>query len=532
MSKITVTCSAIIINDYEFGDCKTIEENFRIWDPVTHSSYYVGMYYDTINKKLYLPRGIDIWYVEKLIGEPAEFLGLTYKAKGFINDGIYLKNLPRDDIQKETLRFCLAKGEYRGNANYSQLAVNLGTGKGKTYISVATLAYECITTIIIASSSSWLKQWKAKIEEYTNILSKDIYVIVGSANINRLLKYSDERLKSHKIYLVTHSTLQDYAKNYDWYSVGKLFEHLKIGIKIFDEAHLDFQNMCMIDFFTNVKKTYYLTATFGRSDQRENQIFNLAYKNIPKIKLFDPDTDPHTHYYAILYKSHPDPKTISKLKNKYGLDRMGYANYIVTNSWFQKVAIIAMDIGLRYTFRPGTRMLVYIATNDAINYFKNWVITIFPELTNDIGIYTSAFSEEEKAIALSKRVILSTTKSAGAAVDIPGLILTINMAEPFKSALTAEQTLGRTRAANTMYIEMVDTSFKQTYNFYYSKLDVFNTKALDCNSVRMSDEEIISRYNNIMNSRLMYYDPHSAFSIEPGSETWKELYGNVEENKI
>ena len=51
---------------------------------------------------------------------------------------------------------------------------------------------------------------------------------------------------------------------------------------------------------------------------------------------------------------------------------------------------------------------------------------------------------------LDKRIILSTVKSCGAAVDIKGLKLTILLAEPFKSEVQTIQTFGRTRDKDTM----------------------------------------------------------------------------------
>ena len=67
MNKIEVFNTSIVINDYEFGDCTKLENYFKVYEPVTHSYYYYGMYYDEENKKLYLPKGIDIWLVEKLL---------------------------------------------------------------------------------------------------------------------------------------------------------------------------------------------------------------------------------------------------------------------------------------------------------------------------------------------------------------------------------------------------------------------------------------------------------------------------------
>ena len=86
-----------------------------------------------------------------------------------------------------------------------------------------------------------------------------------------------------------------------------------------------------------------------------------------------------------------------------------------------------------------------------------------------IGVYTSVIPKEIKQEQLSKTIILSTTKSAGAALDIRDLKATIILAEPFKSEILAKQTLGRTRNPNTECIEVVDDGFRSISRFYNAK---------------------------------------------------------------
>ena len=71
MSRIIVRNSSIVITDYELGSCLRIENCFYKYDMITHSKSPLGMYYDKETKCLCLPRGIDIWFVEKYIGAKA-----------------------------------------------------------------------------------------------------------------------------------------------------------------------------------------------------------------------------------------------------------------------------------------------------------------------------------------------------------------------------------------------------------------------------------------------------------------------------
>ena len=139
------------------------------------------------------------------------------------------------------------------------------------------------------------------------------------------------------------------------------------------------------------------------------------------------------------------------------------------------------------------KVLIYIGTNDAITQVYNFLCNELPFLAPYIGIYTSLAEKETKEQNLYKKIILSTTKSCGAASDIYDLRCTINLAEPFKSPVLAQQTLGRCRMDNTLYIDVVDEGFYFTKKYYQAKKPIFSQYAKSCKSVKMSDEEISQR---------------------------------------
>jgi hypothetical protein len=495
MPSIIVKNSCIIVEDYEWGSCQRIENNFMMYDMVTHSNYYIGIWYDQDNRRLYLPRGIDIWFVEKYIGATAK-VDHEYDPFDHIRD-VYIKSLPRDDVQKESLRFMLGEGEYRDNKKRSQLSLNLNTGKGKTYVSIATIAYERIKSVIITYSNQWLQQWKACVQEYTDLDAKDVYQISGAQSIDMIL--SGKSIHSeHAIYLITHSTITSYAATYGWDKIGELFRKLKIGMKFYDEAHLNFENIAMIDFFTNTYRTYYITATPARSDERENKIYQLYMKNVPGITLFDKEEDPHTHYISIMFNSKPKAREISKMKNPYGLDINKYANYLVYRENFHMAIKVVLDMVFRMCGRNG-RALFFFHTNEAIRIMYNWFEENYPEMKGLMSIYTSA--NDDKASAKNARIILSTAKSAGAAEDIRGLKVAVIMDEPFKSKVIARQILGRTRDDDTYLIEMVDLGFYNIKKWYYNKLPVYQKYAVDTREVLLTQTELEERAFAIEDAR-------------------------------
>lgn len=498
MDKITVRNTCIVINDYNMGDSPQLEETFRVYDPITHRFQSFGMYYDSENRKLYLPAGLDLWKIRSYFNEQYYHRESNHPYQNI--DNVMIKYKPRDEQQQEALRFMVGVNEYESNQYSPQLSVNLNTGKGKTYCSIATVCFFKMKSMIITGSNTLLSQWGSEIVKYTNITPNEIVQISGSDTINMILLGKSKRAINAKIFLCTHGTLKSFGDTYGWDNIYKLFEVLGIGLKFFDEAHTHFENMLMIDYYTNVFRTYYVTATPGRSNWKENRIFQLSIKNVPSIDLFDENNDPHTSYIAIKWNSKPTPQQITMCKNKYGLDRMRYIDYVTKQPNFYDMLRIIMDLVIKCK----GRVLMYIGTNEAILRVYYWIGQNYPEFLGDIGIFTSLLSKEQKLNEKNKKLLLSTTKSAGLGEHIEGLKMTIVLAEPFRSEIIARQTLGRTRDDNTVYIELVDMGFKYVKKFYFDKLPVFNKYASDVSDTVIDQYEMKQRSNNIIKDRTSY----------------------------
>ena len=406
MDKITVTNTGIIINDYHMGDSEKLEQTFSVWDPIIHKLVPFGMNYDSLNEQLYLPRGIDLWWVRNCFDEKYYHRESNHPYKNI--DNIQLKFKPKDDKQIQALQFMCGVNEYEENENVHQLSVNLNTGKGKTYCSIATIAFYKIKSMIITASNSLLSQWKDEIVHFTNLSEKDIVQIKGSDNINMILSGNSSKANNASIYLCSHGTLKSFGDSYGWDKVYELFRYLGIGLKFFDEAHTNFDNMLMIDYHTNVWRTYYVTATPGRSNFKENRIYQVSLKNVPSIDLFDENNDPHTSYIAIKWNSRPSPADVSRCKNQYGLDRMKYIDYLTRNPEFYKLMRIVMEL----VIKCNGRVLFYIGTNEGILRVYHWIGTNYPEFLGEIGIFTSLVDSDQKLEEKKKTLRVFRWRSA------------------------------------------------------------------------------------------------------------------------
>lgn len=502
--KMVLHNTAIVIQNCDPTDFPTLTRKFSTYDAIYHRLTPIGIYYDNSERKLYLPRGIDVDYVkrkvESIIEEDFTSTVIHNRKYGYVTKPIRMKMLPRDDVQKEALKFVLCKDKYQRNSAKSQFGINLNTGKGKTFICSCILSYLGIRSIVITAQSGILDQWRERIKEYTDIDDSEIVKLEGGHMISRILNDSST-VANKSLYLCTHSTLQNFAASHGWDKIGELFNKLGIGIKFFDEAHQNFQNMALIDFSAcDVWRTYYITATPSRSDRQEDVIYKLYMKNVPSIELFNPDIDAHTNYIAIKYNSCPKPSDVNACKNSvYGLSNPPYIDYLMRNERFW----IMFDYIFSLIYKSGGKALFYIGTNSGILKVKQRILFNYPELVNDVGIYSSI--NENKQIDKMKKYILTTTKSAGAGEDIPGLKYSVVLAEPFKSEVLARQTLGRTRDPNTTYIELVDVGFRQLVSYFNFKRPIFakyasSTKLMFVDNPKLANIEEESRI--IMKNRF------------------------------
>lgn len=492
MPRVIVKNTCIEIVGYQLGSCPQLERNFMVWNPINHKMDILGMYYDSTDEKLIIPRGLDIWKIKQWLGVQYHdsIAPNPYKETGSIG----IKYKPRDKEQEEALRFMIGLDQFEENVYQPQLSVNLNTGKGKTYCSIATIAYMRIKSIVITGSTTLLNQWKENIKEYTSLDENDVFFISGSPTMNMIINNKSTKADSAKIFLCTHGTIRSYCEQYGWNKLDIIFKKLGIGMKFIDEAHTNFANMLMLDFFTNVYKTYYVTATPNRSSWQENKIYRLSFKNVPFVDLFDAEKDPHTDYIALKWNSHPDPRDIKRCKNAYGLNRVAYIDFVTNNQYFYQMMYIIMDMYLKC----GGRALFYIGTNEGILRVYKWIIDNYPQISGDIGVFTSLLEKEDKIKERdTKKLLLTTTKSAGLGEDIKGLKMAVILAEPFKSQVLTKQALGRLRDDNTIFIELVDMGFRQITKYYYSKLPTLNKYALSVSDSIIDNYELRVRSDKI-----------------------------------
>lgn len=457
MKKIICYHTHLALNDYVLGECPVLERKLSTFDKIYYKWIPKGFVYDNETRTMLIPAGVSATWVSSITQRPVE---INYEPDPYQKMSIRLTTEPRNDLQREAILFLLGQGKFKNYSKYSQLLLNLDTGEGKTYTTIALLCFKGLKSIIILNSNKIKNQWVDKLKEYTDIDERSICQFNGSSKCLSILE-NPKKYSSYRVFITTHDTLRSFGNNYGWEKVHELFKTLNVGVKVYDEAHLEFLNIVKIDCYSNTKYTYYLTATFGRSDINENFVYKNCFKSIPKYEQKERTEykgKQYITYMAYFYKSKPTLAQIDMLKNKYGFNRNAYANYQLTDDeeFFNKINLL-VNLMKKKSFKT----LILMSTINGIEDLKDILTENFPDLS--IGIYHSKIKDQvEKENAVNADIIISTSKSLGVGADIPGLKAVINT-ESFKSAIITEQILGRLRkpedGSNCFYIELIDRAF-------------------------------------------------------------------------
>lgn len=433
MPTIRVYHSHIEVTPYKAGDCIDVERASSKWDPVYHTWVPVAFFIQ--DETLYLPRGFSINMLENKFNTtpiPSTKCDSYTKFKSGV-----AKLPPKSTTQENAIKFLTAEDDYSYTGRYSQLGLNLETGAGKTYAAVTAILKLKIKSIIIVHQAKILNQWIQTFEEKTTF------------NMDNLLRLTTSGMRdvldgkiSADIYITTHQTIAGYAREYGWDSVRDVFKKMKVGIKVIDESHKFFDDIFMIDNFSNCYKSWYLTATFGRGDFREVNLYKKSFSSLVRFGKESAGYDEERKHIIMVicyFRSRPEYGVRPNVRTGYGFSTYKYIDYELreTNNSLIEILHKILDEterleGKTVILSPKKDSLLKIA-EDVTEYTGEEVGTIYSDNTEEKN-------DENKGM----RYISTTEKSIGEGADIEGIRVLINLT-PIGNPLLADQVAGRLR---------------------------------------------------------------------------------------
>lgn len=353
-------------------------------------------------------------------------------------------------------------------------------------------------TLIVAPTSSIKQQWADTLTGMFNV-SKDRVMLVN--------KPTDFFNANADFVVISHASL---ATLYGKYNLEELMKKNKFGIKVIDEVQMWFHNILKIDASSNICNNWYITGTFGRSGEEENDLYQKMFgrlkifreKDKPK-SLFNRNPGniygmkPHMHTTLVWTKSGvlngltPEEKEKLLVSWKYsehsdkwsriGLNIPRYTNYVIPpdgkETKFRKTLIDVIKLAYKKVLYGKT--LVLVPTIAAVEIIADVCREEFPGLK--IGTVHSRNSKDQNADAKKNAdMIISTAASAGTGFDCPGLSRLIN-GQQLKSWILTDQISGRLRrrpdGLDTYMWDIVDASIPQLRAWAKVRTDVLKRKS-------------------------------------------------------
>ena len=458
----------IAITDYHMGDNWEFEKFLSVWDKRRYKYRFVGGYYITQLKELRINRGFNLKKLHSFF--PQYKFRIDNDAYPSEKIDVVLYAGPKSDFQKVAMTFMAGQGEYHRNSRYTQQMISAATGAGKTYLGVTASAFLSSRAVIIVPFSKLLEQWRNSYLDFTDIKADQILIVEGSKDCKKIL---DGKYQNIKIFIIMVDTIVSFVERYGDLAAIDMFAAMNSYIKIVDEVHRDLKAQSMIEALCNFKMNYYLSASPGRTDRKEDWIFNTLYYNLPNVgEAFERQDEKHINILIKKYYFTPTQKQINKIVDRRtGMNTLMYERLLCdsTNterSSFEQ-ALQTMLCWSKGIVPAENKIMILGKTIAFIEYIQTIAEEIFP---GDTALYHGSLKSEEKQAALKSHVIIATSSSLGTGADIQGLQHCYNCGT-YSGKIEAVQTAGRLRklkdpSQQSVYIELVNYGWKKTVAQY------------------------------------------------------------------
>ena len=309
----------------------------------------------------------------------------------------------------------------------------------------------------------------------------------------KLDKYIDRGVPDYITTIVlTLTTIRGYIDAYreDPNSVQvppeKIWEKLGIGYRITDETHEHFHLNYTIDLFTHCPKTLYLSATLDPSGSFEDKMYRTMF---PKNERMGGDLyKPYIKAKALIYYHLNPERWRYILKGAYS--HIAYEANFTQGKIAETIRIQYFDMiyeQLKENYldirKKGQKAIIFFTTIKMCSMFVDYLESKVKDV--DIRRYVG---EDDYDNILEGEIIVSTTGSAGTAIDIPGLILNI-MTISIDSRQANLQIMGRLRelkqwpGQNPLFIYLVGKDLGKPWDYHLKKKQLLKDRVISLDEV-------------------------------------------------
>ena len=459
----------------------------------------LGYMLDEDRDMLYLHRGVNLEYLRNLLQNVRVKYVKAVNARPMNSEHEEFIP-PRNKEQIDVINFIAGLDEHSANVNSQQLFLVKTGGFGKTYCAGRAACLYNQKTLIIMHRDQLREQWKKSLHDLQGLTSDDVYEITTSEQLEEIANGYDP---DHDIYLMTHATFRAGIKRIrNLKKISRIPQILGIGLKIIDEAHLEFRDTLMMDFLFNIHRNLYLTATDGRSSKDENVIFKHVFSNTlfykPSSLLTKEKPKKWVEYNIVEINTHALPQIVRYRVEGYR-GKMSPASYGKWVIQYDKkkthIKCVTEIVRIIYERDSTAKVLIFmplIELCEEVAYHLRKHLNYDESFAYDLNIQTvnSKNSKTENEENKHADVIVTTIGSCGTGTDIPGVTAIISCS-PFVSTLTAKQVAWRLRycGKKCYYYDIYDSSVKMDKYWIRSRSKTISALALETKFLQWTPDD-------------------------------------------
>lgn len=413
----------------------------------------------------------QVWIVRHPVYEPKS-VDLIYKDP----------RTPRE-MQGEIIDYILEPGKTK--------VVTLDPGQGKTFIALRAISIlEQVTFINI--KAMYIEKWIGDIHEAFDIKPGELMVVKGNSNLKKLMELAVAGELEAKIIICSNMTFFNYLKTYEAYGkeikdLGypllpeEFFESLGVGLRLIDEVHQDFHLNFRQDLYTHVPTTLSLSGTLDSDNEFINRMYAVMFP--PAERFHRHQRDIYVSVEALVYRIHHVDNRLNytnKALKSYShikFEQSMMKNKNLLTSYVNMVCDIVQKrfVNLR---EHGQKMVIYHSTVELCGIVAGELKRRQAALE-----VTRYVSEDDYEEMLECDIIVSTLKSLGTAIDVPGL-RTVLLTDALGSKQANLQCMGRLRRLKDWpdttpeFLYLVCDDIQKHKDYHYKKKEVFSGRVL------------------------------------------------------
>jgi hypothetical protein len=316
-----------------------------------------------------------------------------------------------------------------------------------TYLSLYSLRVLGKRVAIILQGK-YIDKWISDIEEAYGAEKGALMVIRGIPQLRAAIEMAKEGTFKPRVVIISGKTMQMYLKYYEQYGVDDflsvapmdLYRHLDIGVRLIDEVHQDFHCNFRQDLYTHVPLTVSLSATL----EPDQKFTEAMYRIVWPVGTWAPEMayDCFIAVKALFYRfrSLQGIKWLNFMRqyNHTELEKSILKKPDVLSNYTDMIVDIVQKAFIEKK-EAGQKMIVFVATVQMATIVADLLANMHPTL-----LVNRYVSEDDYEDLLAADISVSTLQSAGTAVDIKNLRITL-MTTALSSKQSNIQVLGRTR---------------------------------------------------------------------------------------